>query len=116
MSFGSVTWGRCYWMGRREPSKYGGRSNSKYVCVYVNSKWKMRFLFLSLLHIIGKCLVQVFMWGGYHHFFLYLLGVHSTDLNRFFKYFDNRDIAKEVLQEKGLKRIKFGIEGMLCRG
>ena len=40
-----------------------------------------------------------------------LLGVHSTDLNRFFKYFDNRDIAKEVLQEKGLKKIKFGIEG-----
>ncbi|XP_065897341.1 BTB/POZ domain-containing protein 10-like [Dysidea avara] len=37
--------------------------------------------------------------------------VYSTDLNRFFKYFDNRDIAKEVLQERGLKKIKFGIEG-----
>ena len=43
--------------------------------------------------------------------FCSLLGIHSTDLNRFFKYFDNRDIAKEVLQEKGLKKIKFGIEG-----
>ena len=41
-----------------------------------------------------------------------LLAVYSTDLNRFFKYFDNRDIAKEVLQERGLKKIKFGIEGM----
>ena len=39
------------------------------------------------------------------------IGVHSTDLNRFFKYFDNRDIAKDVLQERGLKKIKFGIEG-----
>ena len=40
-----------------------------------------------------------------------VLGIHSTDLNRFFKYFDNRDIAKEVLQDRGLKKIKFGIEG-----
>ena len=49
----------------------------------------------------------------YHHFCS--LGVQSTDLNKFFKYFDNRDIAKEVLQERGLKKIKFGIEGKLTR-
>jgi len=35
----------------------------------------------------------------------------STDLQRFFKYFENRDIAKEVLREKGLKKIRIGIEG-----
>ena len=39
------------------------------------------------------------------------VGVTSTDLQRFFKYFENRDIAKEVLREKGLKKIRIGIEG-----
>ena len=38
-------------------------------------------------------------------------GVTSNDLFRFFKYFENRDIAKEVLREKGLKKIRIGIEG-----
>lgn len=37
--------------------------------------------------------------------------VVNTGLHRFFKYFENRDIAKEVLREKGLKRIRIGIEG-----
>lgn len=50
-----------------------------------------------------------------HIIYIPFLGVHSTDLNRFFKYFDNRDIAKEVLQERGLKKIKFGIEGTYDR-
>ena len=40
-----------------------------------------------------------------------LVEVHATDLCRFFKYFENRDIAKEVLREKGLKKIRIGIEG-----
>ena len=30
---------------------------------------------------------------------------------RFFKYFENRDIAKDVLREKGLKKIRIGVEG-----
>ena len=38
-------------------------------------------------------------------------GVHSNDLCRFFKYFENRDIAKEILRDKGLKKIRIGIEG-----
>jgi len=38
-------------------------------------------------------------------------GVTSTDLQRFFKYFENRDIAKEVLRVKGLKKTRIGIEG-----
>ena len=41
-------------------------------------------------------------------------GVRNTDLYRFFKYFENRDIAKEVLREKGLKKIRIGIEGERC--
>ena len=41
----------------------------------------------------------------------FFIGVTSTDLQRFFKYFENRDIAKEVLREKGLKKIRIGIEG-----
>ena len=39
------------------------------------------------------------------------VGVFSTDIYRFFKYFENRDIAKEVLRDKGLKKIRIGIEG-----
>ena len=39
------------------------------------------------------------------------LGVHSNELCRFFKYFENRDIAKDVLREKGLKKIRIGVEG-----
>ena len=39
--------------------------------------------------------------------------VYSTSLYRFFKYFENRDVAKEVLKERGLKKIRLGIEGSL---
>ena len=38
-------------------------------------------------------------------------GVYDNDLYRYFKYFENRDIAKEILREKGLKKIRIGIEG-----
>ncbi|KAL5491725.1 hypothetical protein EMCRGX_G017076 [Ephydatia muelleri] len=37
--------------------------------------------------------------------------VYNSELNRYFKYFENRDIAKEILQEKGLKKIRIGVEG-----
>ncbi|XP_065057115.1 BTB/POZ domain-containing protein KCTD20-like [Rhopilema esculentum] len=37
--------------------------------------------------------------------------IHSTPLLRFFKYFENRDVAKEVLKDRGLKKVKLGIEG-----
>ncbi|XP_028968226.1 BTB/POZ domain-containing protein KCTD20 [Galendromus occidentalis] len=37
--------------------------------------------------------------------------VHSTTLYRFFKYIENRDVAKTVLKERGLKKIRLGIEG-----
>ena len=39
--------------------------------------------------------------------------VYSTSLYRFFKYFENRDVAKEVLKERDLKKIQLGIEGNL---
>ena len=45
---------------------------------------------------------------------VYSLSVaYSTSLYRFFKYFENRDVAKEVLKERGLKKIRLGIEGSL---
>jgi hypothetical protein len=31
---------------------------------------------------------------------------------RFLKYVENRDVAKQVLKERGLKKIRLGIEGM----
>lgn len=37
--------------------------------------------------------------------------VHSTQLYRFFKYIENRDVAKGVLKERGFKKIRLGIEG-----
>jgi len=37
--------------------------------------------------------------------------IYSTTLYRFFKYFENRDVAKDVLTERGLKKVKLGIEG-----
>lgn len=30
---------------------------------------------------------------------------------RFFKYIENRDVAKQVMQDRGLKKIRLGIEG-----
>ncbi|XP_015928788.1 BTB/POZ domain-containing protein 10 [Parasteatoda tepidariorum] len=37
--------------------------------------------------------------------------VYSTEMYRFFKYIENRDVAKKVLKERGLKKIRLGIEG-----
>ena len=40
-----------------------------------------------------------------------LLAVNSTVMYRFFKYIENRDVAKQVMKERGLKKIRLGIEG-----
>nr|XP_061812749.1 BTB/POZ domain-containing protein 10-like [Nerophis lumbriciformis] len=37
--------------------------------------------------------------------------LYSTKLYRFFKYIENRDVAKSVLKDRGLKKIRLGIEG-----
>lgn len=37
--------------------------------------------------------------------------VYSTQLYRFFKYAENRDVAKQVLKERDLKKIRLGMEG-----
>lgn len=37
--------------------------------------------------------------------------VNSTAMYRFFKYIENRDVAKLVLKDRGLKKIRLGIEG-----
>lgn len=42
---------------------------------------------------------------------LFSVVIYSTKLYRFFKYIENRDVAKSVLKERGLKKIRLGIEG-----
>ena len=37
--------------------------------------------------------------------------IYSTSLYRFFKYIENRDVAKLVLKDRGLKKLRLGIEG-----
>jgi len=41
----------------------------------------------------------------------YFSVVYCTPMYRFFKYIENRDVAKQVLKERGLKKIRVGIEG-----
>jgi len=38
--------------------------------------------------------------------------IHSTQLHRFLRYNENREVAKAVLKERGLKKIRLGIEGL----
>lgn len=42
---------------------------------------------------------------------IFISAVNSTALYRFFKYIENRDVAKQVMKERGLKKIRLGIEG-----
>ena len=44
-------------------------------------------------------------------FHLLFTVIYSTKLYRFFKYIENREVAKSVLKERGLKKIRLGIEG-----
>lgn len=44
-------------------------------------------------------------------FFVLISAVNSTAMYRFFKYIENRDVAKQVMKERGLKKIRLGIEG-----
>ena len=44
-------------------------------------------------------------------FFFFFSVLYSSKLYRFFKYIENRDVAKTVLKERGLKNIRIGIEG-----
>ena len=37
--------------------------------------------------------------------------IRSTAMYRFFKYVENREVAKLVLKDRGLKKIRMGIEG-----
>jgi len=37
--------------------------------------------------------------------------IYSGNMHRFFKYIENREVAKQVLKDRGLKKIKIGIEG-----
>lgn len=46
-----------------------------------------------------------------HHVLFLPLGIRSTAMYRFFKYIENREVAKLVLKDRGLKKIRMGIEG-----
>ena len=37
--------------------------------------------------------------------------ITDSHMYRFFKYIENREVAKQVLKERGLKKIRLGIEG-----
>lgn len=77
---------------------------------HINTNLKTLTDFPSLsLSLHNECFLFVSISTFYP---LLTLGVTSTDLYCFFKYFENRDIAKEVLREKGLKKIRIGNEGM----
>ncbi|TPP61350.1 BTB/POZ domain-containing protein 10 [Fasciola gigantica] len=41
--------------------------------------------------------------------------IYSTHMFRFLKYIENREVAKQVLLERGLKKIRIGIEGYPTR-
>eukprot|EP00118_Oscarella_pearsei_P003823 m.15883 g.15883 ORF g.15883 m.15883 type:complete len:348 (+) comp26605_c0_seq2:39-1082(+) len=41
----------------------------------------------------------------------YLEIVRNTRMVRFLKYVENRDVAKQILKDRGLKKIRLGIEG-----
>jgi len=41
----------------------------------------------------------------------YTQTIVSTPMYRFFRYVENREVAKVVLRERGLKKVKLGIEG-----
>jgi len=41
----------------------------------------------------------------------YAQTIWSTPMYRFFRYVENREVAKHVLRERGLKKVKLGIEG-----
>lgn len=37
--------------------------------------------------------------------------IRSTQVHRFLRYIENREVAKSVLKERGMKKIRLGIEG-----
>lgn len=45
--------------------------------------------------------------------FIHFSVIYSTQMYRFFKYIENRDVSKQVLKDRGLKKIRLGIEGTL---
>ena len=38
--------------------------------------------------------------------------IYDTQMYRFFRYHENRDVSKQMLKERGLKKIRLGIEGL----
>lgn len=65
-------------------------------------------------HIVVLCEDDIIEWD---HEFPPQMGeqysqiIYSTNLYRFFKYIENRDVAKQVLKDRGLKKLRLGIEG-----
>lgn len=69
-------------------------------------------------HIVVLCEDDIIEWDpeyppqmGEQYSQIYETVIYSTNLYRFFKYIENRDVAKQVLKERGLKKLRLGIEG-----
>ncbi len=50
-------------------------------------------------------------WNMLRNILSFCLVIRSTAMYRFFKYIENREVAKLVLKDRGLKKIRMGIEG-----
>jgi len=78
---------------------------------YVSGSWKPNLLFLAVPQLSMSKRGRRSLLVDSHHCFSPVL--YSSKLYRFFKYIENRDVAKAVLKERGLKNIRIGIEGKI---
>lgn len=65
-------------------------------------------------HIVVLTDDDVIQWDPSHPPMVgeeYTETVQSTPMHRFFRYIENREVAKRVLKDRGMKKIKLGIEG-----
>ncbi|KAL7667996.1 hypothetical protein ACOME3_008717 [Neoechinorhynchus agilis] len=83
------------------------------------------FLVNDILSILVKCATKGNLFGGkfradLYHWDMqfppqadeeYAGAIKSSQMHKFFKYVENRNIAKQVLKDRGFKKIKLGIEG-----
>lgn len=66
-----------------------------------------------LFKVFALHLREVLSSAGFMCLSIFFPVIYSTKLYRFFKYIENRDVAKSVLKDRGLKKIRLGIEGNL---
>ena len=99
MSHCDPLWWWCRWVGRELPSSHwrGECTRSEPLSKLNHATYEWQAFFL----MVGQ-------WSC--NFFSFAV-IYNTQMYRFFKYIENRDVAKQVLKERGLKKIRLGIEG-----